>query len=809
MRRSIKFAAPLLGFAFIALGLLLSSSQLSLAAQAALDAIPDHIRQAVADPGRPRYMVARDAQSKAAEVLTFAQIKPGMVVAELYPDGYYTRLLSKVIGERGRLYGLTLLQTYAEAAQLRHRQSAYETTASGPLFVDRLLEIENVTEYANFTDIWHWTAGNFGGHVALPEQIDVMWLDHYHDLHDAPVGAPDMVEVNRSIFKSMKPGGVYLIQDTDAQPGAGFSVVETLHRTDREAVKREVMQAGFVLEAESPILEDPEDRRDIMMQAPANGRDGGRQLKRMQHQSRYLFRFRKPLNSPDTANRPQAGQPDPMMPYYGNTLVVDDAEPRHLMFERDGRFYDFGAGGPGRYELRSGTWFLDAYGATCMRREFPWQERALTLCMDLTSVPTLGQPYSQPLSDGRRAPATLLSGHVRPAPSPASIAAGSTPSTPSTPANVSAAIADIGRPTSMLAQDAAKQPAQALVLAGIRPGMSVAEIYPDGYFTRLLSKTIGPEGRLYGIVPLESEAEALVIRTRMMRSRQPEELLEPGVDDSVAYSMATGSIPSDYLIDQVLSIENDSNYPNLTTMWQWLGQFGGSVSLPRQVDAVWFDHYQDLGDQLTGKLEARAFNRALFGVLKANGVYLVGNLPQIGRAGTASKAAPEPDIAAVKQEIVAAGFVFETEVRLPSGDGAANRVLLRFRKPTGAALRSNSRETARFEGSTLVLGEGAARRHLLLGKSGSYQEFGRDMVPKWALAGIGIEASALDLNAGTWFQDTHRRLCLRQEYPLIFRGRVNCLESAQSPTLDKPGEFILPGGGNLKASLLPGVQYPE
>ncbi|MEO5866174.1 MAG: methyltransferase, partial [Sphingomonas sp.] len=65
------------------------------------------IAKAVADPRRPASERANDANRKPAETLAFAGVRPGMTVGEFYPgDGYFTRMLSDVVGPTGHVYGL-------------------------------------------------------------------------------------------------------------------------------------------------------------------------------------------------------------------------------------------------------------------------------------------------------------------------------------------------------------------------------------------------------------------------------------------------------------------------------------------------------------------------------------------------------------------------------------------------------------------------------------------------------------------------------------------------------------------------------
>jgi predicted methyltransferase len=65
-----------------------------------------------------------------------------------------------------------------------------------------------------------------------------------------------------------------------------------------------------------------------------------------------------------------------------------------------------------------------------------------------------------------------------------------------------AAVSDPGRPAADTARDVARKPAETLAFAKVHPGETVIEIAPGaGYFTRLLSKAVGPEGHVYALTP--------------------------------------------------------------------------------------------------------------------------------------------------------------------------------------------------------------------------------------------------------------------------------------------------------------------
>ncbi|TLZ50384.1 MAG: class I SAM-dependent methyltransferase, partial [Gammaproteobacteria bacterium] len=80
------------------------------------------------------------------------------------------------------------------------------------------------------------------------------------------------------------PGGVYLVLDHAAQAGSGFRDTSTLHRIDPEAVKKEVMSAGFRFEAKSDILSNQDDPHTAKVFDP--GIRG--------HTDQFIFKFRKP-----------------------------------------------------------------------------------------------------------------------------------------------------------------------------------------------------------------------------------------------------------------------------------------------------------------------------------------------------------------------------------------------------------------------------------------------------------------------------------------------------------------------------------
>jgi predicted methyltransferase len=202
---------------------------------AANAAVPDYDTKAVADTARAADFRKLDADRKPAEVLAVSGVKPGETVAEYLPGGgYYTRLLSDVVGPTGKLYAL-------------------ETTTWGPENV----EVDKKAT-AGLSNITFDTAPL--GDFHLPQKVDLFWTTlNYHDLHVPKYANVDMAAFNKHVYDSLKPGGLYFILDHAAAKGAGATQSPTLHRIEQATVVQEVTAAGFKLAGESDILRNPAD----------------------------------------------------------------------------------------------------------------------------------------------------------------------------------------------------------------------------------------------------------------------------------------------------------------------------------------------------------------------------------------------------------------------------------------------------------------------------------------------------------------------------------------------------------------------
>ena len=81
---------------------------------------------------------------------------------------------------------------------------------------------------------------------------------------------------------ALKPGGELVVGDYSAKPGAGTSVVKTLHRSDEALVRSEIEAAGFKMIDHGDFLRVPGDARDAHSHSSAQPVDI------------YMMKFRKP-----------------------------------------------------------------------------------------------------------------------------------------------------------------------------------------------------------------------------------------------------------------------------------------------------------------------------------------------------------------------------------------------------------------------------------------------------------------------------------------------------------------------------------
>jgi predicted methyltransferase len=228
------------------------------------------------------------------------------------------------------------------------------------------------------------------------------------------------------------------------------------------------------------------------------------------------------------------------------------------------------------------------------------------------------------------------------------------------PANIAAAVADSGRPEADKQRDANRKPAETLAFIGVKPGEKVAEFFPaGGYFTRIFSKAVGPQGKIFAMVP-----------------HRP--------------ANAPADMPD--LATRLKAVTEDANYSNVTMVQEPID----GLATPEPVDLYFTAlNYHDL-HVMPAVVEIAKFNKVVFDSLKPGGLYVVIDHSAVAGSGLRDTSALHRiDRDAVKSEVTAAGFEFvggsdilanaadprTAKVFDPGIRGKTDQFILKFRKP--------------------------------------------------------------------------------------------------------------------------------
>jgi len=219
------------------------------------------------------------------------------------------------------------------------------------------------------------------------------------------------------------------------------------------------------------------------------------------------------------------------------------------------------------------------------------------------------------------------------------------------PDYVAKAVADPGRAEDAK-NDGRRKAAEIVAFSTAKPGDKVLELIPGGgYFTRVFSKVVGPQGRVYAVWPTEYDEKP----------------------------------------DKVKAIAN--GYGNVDVLMQPAAK----LTAPQPVDVVFTSqNYHDYPDKFMGPTDLAVLNAAVFAALKPGGVYvIVDHSAEPGSGLRDTDTLHRIDEATVKQQVLAAGFEYvgesdvlrnraddrKTNVFNPAIRGRTDQFAYKFRKP--------------------------------------------------------------------------------------------------------------------------------
>ncbi len=198
----------------------------------------------------------RDEVRRPVEVVEFLGIADGMTALDVIAaGGWYTGILSAAVGPGGMVY------------------------SQNPAFFlnqDGFVEAEEARNAAlGNVEALHGDVAGIDG------QIDVAISNqNIHDIYNM-AGTDGALGLIRSIYAALKPGGVFGLMD---HRGIAGQPNNELHRIEVDVARDLLMQAGFVVEAESMLLANAADDHT---KGPGDESLNGRS-------DRFLLKARKP-----------------------------------------------------------------------------------------------------------------------------------------------------------------------------------------------------------------------------------------------------------------------------------------------------------------------------------------------------------------------------------------------------------------------------------------------------------------------------------------------------------------------------------
>lgn len=225
------------------------------------------IKAALEHPDRPAKDRERDATRQPGAVLEFFGVRPGQTLIEYFAgSGITAEILARIVGPRGKVY----MQNPSWALERPTLVKALEERVAE----DRLKNVVRLDRSLNDLGL---PRGSLDGAIMNLVFHDMFWL------------SDDVPDVLADLHAALKPGGFVGVVDHAAREGTGAEGAKDRdsgpHRIDEDYARRMFLDAGFVLEAESDLLRNPEDDRTKPFFSPEL---------RGKTTDRFVLRFRKP-----------------------------------------------------------------------------------------------------------------------------------------------------------------------------------------------------------------------------------------------------------------------------------------------------------------------------------------------------------------------------------------------------------------------------------------------------------------------------------------------------------------------------------
>lgn len=189
------------------------------------------------------------------------------------------------------------------------------------------------------------------------------------------------------------------------------------------------------------------------------------------------------------------------------------------------------------------------------------------------------------------------------------------------------ALNDPARKDQRDAADERRKPGPLIALAGVKPGDKVLDLIPGtGYWTRIFSKVVGPEGKVYAVWPQ-------------------------------AYARSAMGNVAD-----LRKLSGGKDYANVVVEVQP----STTLTAPEPLDVVWTSqNFHDYPDEFMRKGDPAQFAKDAFKILKPGGTFMIiDHMAKDGRGFSNTDTLHRVDPAAVRKTVEGAGFKFDGESKV-------------------------------------------------------------------------------------------------------------------------------------------------
>ena len=226
------------------------------------------IQEAIEDNIRTPEEKLRDVRRKPLETLQFFGLKEDMRVLELFPGGgWYTKILGNVLKEKGELH-----------------------LAMGLNFMSDEVKAWGEGDLSYVSDGNHaWQPSKMHRFIRYYDKIDFDLKDldmvlTFRNMHN--MTPQSRMLLNKEVYASLKPGGVYGVIDHTRRHMEPYSV-DRWRRVDPVRIIKEALDAGFELEAWTDLHARAEDGLIYDSVHPSIEK----------YSDRFTLKFRKPLSA--------------------------------------------------------------------------------------------------------------------------------------------------------------------------------------------------------------------------------------------------------------------------------------------------------------------------------------------------------------------------------------------------------------------------------------------------------------------------------------------------------------------------------